>query len=170
MAVNVGLGGFYTIVQAGNGALSAPGISDASAASYLSRETGLLAEKTRNVAAITMLNGDTMDPNRIGSYAAYQVAVDAKTTAAGALFRTDFNQLMDLGLPEDRAKAIATAKASRSLADELEILKLKYPLAGDINSVASKVAGIPLQLGQKDKSEKYREFYKKSKKAKKEDK
>lgn len=108
--------------------------------SLLARNSGVSFEQLQNKAILEMVANPATELGK------YDTAVNAAITAEGLQMVKDFEQLQKLGLPEEKVKEIVLGKAQRRLADTIQILKYSYPLAGDMDILASAAAKAGTQI------------------------
>lgn len=131
-------------------------MSPAKIKDYLSAELGVSEAKTKNTKILKIMADPAAEITK------YDDAMSELIKKGAVHYKADYEKLLSLGLPDDRAQRFAKQKASAFINSEKEILDFEYPLMSDINVLASATAKTPIHItkstqrgiGKKAKKEK----------------
>lgn len=108
--------------------------SETKIADYLSRDLGFSALKTRNKGILSAMEKPA------DQLTAYHTKLDKLLGKAGVIYKDAFDKLKTLGLSDKRAQEAAKNKATSFFVHERMILDVEFPIANDINTLASATA------------------------------
>lgn len=118
-------------------------MSENKIASYLSRDLGIESAKARNNSILATMG----DPEK--QLDDYNTALDTLLDKAATVYKHAFDKLTSLGLPAEKAQQVAKNKAAIFIQHEKTILDLEFPLANDINVLASIKAKSSINIRRK---------------------
>lgn len=129
----------FTVNQAKDGLE----LSENQIANYLSRDLGIASTQTRNKSIMAaMLNPSAQLVN-------YHIEIEKLLEKAAKVYKEDYGKLLSLGIPSDKAQQVAKAKAATFMKHETMILDIQFPLANDINTLASATAKTSVNVNKK---------------------
>lgn len=105
--------------------------ADADVALYLKDELGLSASNKYTTAALTMLKDPTTQ------FAAYDTDLTTAMAKEAKAYKKDVTRIAKLGLPEERARAIALENSRARVQAELKLLDLEFPMARNDSLLAT---------------------------------
>ena len=105
--------------------------SETKIADYLSRDLGFSAIQSRNKGILAAMGNPKDQLNN------YHAALDVLLGKAAVIYKDAFDKLKTLGLSDKRAQEAAKNKAASFFQHERMILDVEYPIANDINTLAS---------------------------------
>ena len=106
-------------------------MSKSQIANHLGRDLGISAIQSRNKSILSAMK----DPGT--QLTAYHTAVDGLLTKAAVVYKEVFDKLATLGISAKSAQQMAKKKAAIFFQHEKMILDIEYPIANDINTLAS---------------------------------
>lgn len=129
----------FTVNQARDGLE----LSENQIANHLSRGMGIDRAKNKSVSILKALGdpGTQLDD--------YNTALDLLLEKAAIVYKDAYNRLVKIGTPTQAAQEAAKTKASNFMIYEKKILDLEYPLANDIDILATATAKTHVNVGSK---------------------